>query len=181
MARFSEKYGFSSPNQEIIIESAPIWLRIAFYQDILDNYLNRQLYTMSADDIDILDSGKLINKISIIYHRDVDEKVDLLRLIKEIPWFEFYDIIEIIGELIKDSIDEWDRKNFEEDYSSALRSYDLDTYSRYIEQVNKFFRSNKVSWRLDENCTLHLALPQAVFEKYRAAKNNLINSRITQS
>lgn len=168
MSKFSEEFGYSSSNQKQIIESAPIWLRKAFVQDVLGNFLGIYFDNFIGPLIAVINTVRLMDRISIVFQRDFAENRGYFdkEILYDIKWYEFYDMVEIIGKEIKNSCDDWNLEMSSPEFDHVRIGNDCYYYLDYIEQVNNFFKDKNVRWRLDSDCKFQLLYPTQL-EKLR--------------
>ena len=160
MRLFSERESLV-PRQEIA-DDAPEWLRNAFYNQALEPLLHLDRSSNpfeSATDASESPIGvkSLIEKISIISRISTPKNYRMVSFpaletqLSELPWFHFYNSIELIGELLL----RLDQEN---------RYFPSQYFQRFRENTNKLFKEGAVGWRLGESGELKRQLPVEITE-----------------
>jgi hypothetical protein len=173
MQLFSEREGLTT--QQVIVDDAPQWLRDGFFSQVLSPFLHLdQSSNPFASPTDAIVSPigvkSLTEKISTIakistppnYHSDVLSFPALQKLLSELPWFHFYNSIELVSQLLRS-----------EDGKDPYHSYPTRHFQKFHVDANRFLEEGAVGWRLSERGLLERTMPAEVTEMEQFA---LVNS-----
>lgn len=160
MNKFSERYGYVPPKpSEPVIEDAPRWVRSKYVRLLWSfTYVDGDTrYPTEGHPLGI----KHLNGI-ILDHLRQEGSPDawdswgcqdfLETLVSGVEWYHFYDIVELIGQELK----QWQEKLYkglsrpgeEKMISDRINEFGL---NRYSGDINKLFNEENVGWRLDRN------------------------------
>jgi hypothetical protein len=159
MPLFSEREGLTT--RQVIVDDAPQWLRDGFFSQVLRPFLHLdQSSNPFASSTDAIGSPigvkLLIEKISIIarispptnYRSDVLSFTALQEMLSVLPWFHFYNSIELVGQLLRS-----------EDNRDPYHGYPTRHFQKFRENANRFLEEAAVGWQLPESGKLHRILP----------------------
>jgi hypothetical protein len=117
MPTFSNRYGYNSQiPQEPILEDAPAWLRISFIDRILDRFTYIDNDSRYANTNDSPLGIKALNEVIYVrLRKELNSAIydswyctSLLHdLVKDSEWYEFYDIVEIVGKEVLLAEEKW--------------------------------------------------------------------------
>lgn len=161
MTNFSERYGYVPQRPaEPIIEDAPRWVRSKYvrllwhftYVDDDHRYSNSEgcplgVKHLNGIILDLLRREAPPNAWDSFYCHDF-----LDDLVSGVQWYHFYDIVELIGQELK----QWQENFFkglqrpgeEKLISDRINDFGL---NRYSNEVNNLLSEENVGWRLDRN------------------------------
>jgi len=174
---FSRRYGYDPRlPSEPILEDAPIWLRIAYINGVLSDftYVDRDSRYPNPEGKPL--GIKALNEIiSVQLRQEIDDAAYdswycweyLTGLIKECQWYEFYDIVEIVGKQVKAAEDEWSV------WPSDKEQVDRYGFEAYRRRVNELFIEERISWRLDADGLLKREIPSVLGRRMQAAQEEL--------
>ncbi|SDY14869.1 AbiJ-NTD4 domain-containing protein [Nitrosomonas sp. Nm58] len=161
MPKFSSRYGYNPKDAKApILEEAPEWLRIGYINGILEKLLyvdNDSRYTNKGDRP--LGTKELLENYCLLLRQEPGEAyydswfcIDSLKeLLKEAPWYSFYDFVELAAKKIR----EQEQYRMDDAWISQFG------VARYIKQVNNLFEEERIAWRLNSNCELIREIPSA--------------------
>ena len=168
MTTFSRRHGYASDEPpEYLLEDAPSWLRLAYESHVLREFLK----TRSDRERPISDYG-LSQEICIHFHRDasdVDESWYTSNFIQSCEWYEFYDLVEIVGMQIRAAEDQapsWQREEHLSRYGFQV----------YCKQLNELFTKHKVGWRLGDDGLLKREMPTALESRIDVIQQELADA-----
>jgi len=161
----------SNKSEEVIIEDAPDGLREFFIDGILDEIIyidDDDRYASSGKPLGIkrlykqlcffLKIPKDVNYWDTAYCWDI-----LMSLIRGVEWYNFYDIIELVGNELRE-------ENEEVFGSSKSKEY---SFASYREAINELFEEANVGYRLDKKSELYREIPQALQKRMDMAQEQL--------
>ena len=184
MTTFSRRHGYG-PQQppEPIIEDAPSWLRSRYnrilghftYIDQDTRYLNSERRPLGIKD--------LIEVISDRFRREIGPDARdswtcqgyLDDLVIDVEWYNFYDIIEIVGQEIKKHDEVW----LSDVTSSLLNEWEISLHiskfglNKYLEDINKLFADENVGWRVGKNGLVERESPQELSDRIEEIEETL--------
>ncbi len=180
MTMFSKRYGYNPQNpSEPILEDAPSWLRVGYINQILNPFTyiddDSRYENKSGSPVGI----KALNETICVHFRmEIDAKitdswycVDFLHdLIKTSEWYQFYDIVEIVGQKAKEVEAYWRDSKWAQLYAERIEKYSFQSYRR---AVNELFTTDNVSWRLDDDGYLKRELPEALGHRVETIQKEL--------
>jgi hypothetical protein len=159
MPLFSEREGLTT--RQVIVDDAPQWLRDGFFSQVLRPFLHLdQSSNPFASSTDAIGSPigvkSLTEKISTIaristppnYRSDVLSFSALQEMLSVLPWFHFYNSIELVGQLLRS-----------EDNKDPYHSYPTRHFQKFRVDANKFLEEAAVGWQLHESGKLQRILP----------------------
>jgi hypothetical protein len=162
MSFFSEREGITS--RQAITDDAPVWLRKGFFNQVLKDFLHLDRSNNPfADATDAIESPigvkSLIEKISVRTKTltPANYKIDAVSLLaledqlSVIPWFHFYNSVELVAELLLGL-----------DNRSDNRAYGIGYFRKFRKGTNDLFDEGDVGWQLDESGKLQRNLPVEV-------------------
>lgn len=176
--KFSHRFGFDPEyKNEPIIHDAPNWLKSLFFIKVLDPLLYIDMDSrFNNDEKKPLGIKSLIERICAETSKDTDQQdfdswsclESLKFIINSLEWYQFYDIVELIGELIKDN---------EHVYFDMLggNAYEQFMFSSYRQKINDLFSQHKVQWKLSELGSLESALPKDLQARIQHTDNILMD------
>jgi len=162
MASFSDREGFTT--MQHLTDDAPLWLRNGFYNGVLQSflYLDRSSnpFASPTDSIGSPIGAKFfIEKLSFRTKTDLPANysndgmsLQMLRSqLNALPWFHFYNAVELVGELL-----------IAYDSDEINRSYGVRYFPQYRESTNKLLQEAIVGWQMDSSGKLRRTLPMEV-------------------
>ncbi|WP_027711141.1 hypothetical protein [Dickeya chrysanthemi] len=174
--KFSHRHSFDPEyKKQPIREDAPLWLRSLFFVTILDNFLyidgdsrfandkNRPLGTKALIERICAENGQETD------HDDFDSYYcnDALKArLQHLNWFQFYDAVEIIGELLR-------KRDTERGSTWGKGSLEDVTFSSYRQKVNELFSSRNIDWKMNSAGHLETPLPNELEQKIDETNNFL--------
>lgn len=176
MTKFSSRFGYDPKDAKApILEDAPEWLRIAYINGILEKllYIDKDTRYTNSEDCP-LGTKELIENYCLLLRQDPDESyhdswhcIDLLKsLLKDVPWYNFYDFIELVAKKLRE------QEQYQLDDSWALKF----GAAKYINQVNSLFEEEKIAWRINSNCELIREIPTAYTTALEKAEKALAHN-----
>lgn len=211
MSMFSETHGYSKIKSELIIEDAPMWLRTSYLEDVLSSYVQEHVFFANKYEYDptprLRDLNSLIDFIRMLsnalktdfyslissnFNEDDNWssglwKVYLEIILRSIEWYEFYDVVELIGKELINARDSYISLANDETVSDVEGTWGelAQEFSykikAYIKDVNKLFTTNHVGWLLDEESVLFRTSPEELTKKLAAVKSEVGNVSKTVS
>jgi len=179
MTTFSRRYGYDPkiPPQPIL-EDAPAWLRIAYINQILNPFTfidDDSRYDNAANSP--LGIKALNETICFRLQKEIDSNIYdswycqeyLHGLINDGEWYQFYDIVEIVGKQIKTTESFWVKSNSQSD-KEQIKRYGFHVYRKL---VNDMFAENNVGWQLDSDGLLKREVPESLSENIKATQEEL--------
>ncbi len=172
MSTFSHRYGYN-PQDSPILEDAPEWLRRRYKKGILDEwtyidgdsrYTNPERRPLGVKD--------LIEDIAILLEQKTDDSFfdswycnDVLEsLIVTCEWYQFYDIVELvgrkIGKIVVASLD-------------IIYDYEQYNFAVYRLKLNQLFQESDVGWHLDIHGKLQRSRPKQLMDRIQAGEQEL--------
>lgn len=174
--KFSHRFGFDPEHKnEPISHEAPNWLKNLFFLKVLEPllYIDGDSRVRNEDKKP-LGIKFLIERICAENSQETDQQDydswtcwDSLKFkINDLEWYQFYDAVEIIGELIKSN---------EHIYSDIWGSNDFESfmYDSYRQKINDLFSEHKVQWKLSESGRLESSLPKDLEVRVQQTDNLL--------
>ena len=174
--KFSHRFGFDPEyKNEPISHDAPKWLKNMFFLKVLEPLLYVDGDSrITNDDKKPLGVKSLIERLCAENGQETDQEDfdswtcwDALKFrMATLEWYQFYDAVEIIGELIKAN---------EYLYSDIWGSNDFESfmYASYRQKVNDLFSQHKVQWKLSESGKLESSLPKDLEVRVQQTDNQL--------
>lgn len=167
--QFSQRYGFdpSRKKGEIIVEDAPEWLRQDFILNVLEplTFIDGDSRYKNSDDRP-LGIKSLNQRLCILTRREMEESdwdswtcsEGLTFTLVNAEWWQFYDCIETIGEMLIKGESQYDGLVI----SDAYEEY---KFPAYRQAVNRLFEKQVVGWRLNAQSQLETALPKELADR----------------
>lgn len=170
MLFFSENLDNEQKNQ--LGNVVPVWFRLRYEKEILSHFIDENILDLSI--IDSLPLQKLCEEICVTLKLNKtvspnEPEQTKMTYIKEVilnsKWYEFFDFIEVVGDLLSDSdyeavevfenLSKNDDLYFDISLDVGLK---LDNYSHetYLEKVNKLFLSHLPMFYLADKGRIHL-------------------------
>jgi hypothetical protein len=150
MTTFSERYGYKAKHSiDPIIEDAPDWLILGFNLEILDKYMsdsNRALPSRHQLSVAV---AYQFHRGGYPTHDDVHDYNYLSYFVEE-QWNHFYDLIELLGEKIREAYRNNMGNIFYRSQDEEQTGED-ESFKRYQYDINSFFIKNSVGWRLADD------------------------------
>jgi hypothetical protein len=143
MNNFSQRYGYA-PKCDIttIVEDAPYWLRLAFVKSVMNQFVHTE---SGNEPISVNELGQAISIRFHIVPDDAEEGYFAYNYVYACDWYRFYDLIELLAELVKSFEESKSEFYFSESDQAYFRVYGFDPYRG---AVNKIFTEGNVGWRL---------------------------------
>ncbi|MBU9809294.1 hypothetical protein J1781_01235 [Rahnella sp. C60] len=174
--KFSYRHGFDPDyKNEPIREDAPSWLKSMFFASILDKliYVDGDSRVQNTENRP-LGIKNLIESLCAQNGQETDQQdLDsfycheaLKGIIQYLPWYQFYDAVEIIGQQLKES----DAKR---PFSWGQKAYEELSFASYRQKVNDLFSTHKIEWKLSESSSLETPLPSDLELKINQADASL--------
>jgi len=171
---FSKRFGFDPRrNREPILEDAPGWLRIGYINGILNDltFIDRDSRFVN-NDLRPLGIKSQYEKICAFIMVNPDQSytdswacADVLNdEIKKVPWYNFFDIVEFVGNQLKD-ISMYDVFGTEPDPQY--------TFLHYRDSVNDLFENANVGYRLNDESRLFRSLPGPLAQRVESTGERL--------
>lgn len=183
MTKFSERYGYVPKRPaEPIIEDAPRWVR-SKYVRLLQNFTYIDRDTRFRNPERRLLGVKHLNEIILDHLRqeahpnawDSLHCQDFLEMVlDEVEWYHFYDIVELIGQELK----QWQEKlskelalpGEEKLISDHINAFGL---NRYRNEVNKLLSDENIGWQLDKNGIVLRESPKELSDRIEKIEETL--------
>lgn len=187
MLFFSENLDDEQKNQ--LGNVVPVWFRLRYEKEILSHFIDENILDLNF--IDSLPLQKLCEEICITLklkktvspNEPEQTKMNYIKdVILNSKWYEFFDLIEVVGDLLSDSdceaveVFENLSKNDDLYFDISLHvKHKLDNYSHetYLEKVNKLFLSHLPMFYLGDKGRIHsiesIVEIERLFNKYEAA------------
>lgn len=180
--KFSQRHGFD-PNRAAgpIVREAPDWLRREYLVKILSKltYIDMDSRYKNEEKAP-LGIKALHERISIDTRRTMDENdwdswhcsEALESTILACEWYQFYDSVETVGEMLRDTESKYE---IDKDLNDFLGepSYEHFSFGHYREAVNNLFQKHVVGWRMNSKGNLETALPKDLADRVTSVEKKL--------
>lgn len=166
--KFSHRHGFDPEyNKQPIREDAPDWLRTMFFVTILDDFLyidgDSRIANIENKPIGI---KALIKRLCAENGQETDnEDFDswycheaLKTRLQYMGWFQFYDAIEIIGDVLR-------KNDIDSGLSLPKDTLENTNFSLYRNKLNGLFKSRNIEWKMNSVGRLETPLPTELENK----------------
>lgn len=165
--RFSARLRASKGSSALILEDAPRPTRIGFIKGVLSEFVGNQrgAYGQKSEPLDAQETHEAF--VALI--RDESDPWDydnqspwaaLSAHVKECPWPEFYDFVELVGSLLQQKDDSGP---FEE---TAF-------FKAYQAKVNALFQEDGIGWELTDKSELHRQTPISLSKRLKKTESQL--------
>lgn len=161
--RFSARLA-ANQKQPLILEDAPRPMRVGFIKGILGDFVGEtSRYRQQRPQP--LETSETHNKfIALIREEsdpwDFDEESSwgaLTHHVKNCAWSEFYDFIELVGNLLI-------RADDEIPFDSTCH------FADYQAKVNALLQEDRIGWRLNDKSELHRQNPKAIADRIKSTE-----------
>lgn len=165
--RFSSRFAATKAPRALIFEDAPRKTRIGYLKSVLPEFVGTTTRGYGQR-THLLDPQETHEKF-IALIRDESETWDydressmaaLTEHLKGCDWPEFYDFIELVGQLLKKQ---------DEDVPFEGAEY----FEAYTKNVNALLHEDGIGWHLNENSELARQIPRPVAKRAEAAREAL--------
>ncbi|WP_431295567.1 AbiJ-NTD4 domain-containing protein [Rahnella sp. PAMC 25559] len=174
--KFSYRHGFDPDyKNEPIREDAPPWLKSLFFATILDGliYIDGDSRFPNNENKP-LGIKALIERLCAENGQETDDEdhdsfycYDSLKVrIQNLAWYQFYDVVELIGYLLKEN-------DLKKTISWGQKTYEEFSFSSYRQKVNDLFSTHKIEWKLSESSSLETPIPTDLELKLNQADASL--------
>jgi hypothetical protein len=151
---FSDRLSLAKAS--VIVDDAPAWFRAAFFDQVIRNFVDNDFHAFQSND-SMVKISWLMPRIGQLTQRDIgtayrnrDYTIDIFRkLLLEIEWFNFFDVIEIIAE----------RTGQQE---RAKREFGMAQMGAFIARTNTAFADSAIGWKLKNDGTLERAFVEEI-------------------
>lgn len=162
---FSRREGLSSDYpKEIVYDDVPKAFKFDYRERILVKFMHyRERFGQP------LEIGDLCKKLCLFFYVDLKCELDeydsessyyifyrekLNQLLDSSEWFRFFDAIEYIGDLIKNTFYEREQDELKELWDQKFPLYDCYSYDNYQMYLNNLFEDYNIGWRLNNESKL---------------------------
>lgn len=166
--KFSQRHNYDPEyKKRPIREDAPLWLRSLFFVSVLKNFLYIDDDSRFAnDEYKPLGIKALIERICAENGMETERddfdsfycEDALKERLKSLHWFQFYDVVELVGELLieidNNRVNAW-----------AIKDVEKITFSSYRKEVNGLFLSRGVDWKINASARLETPVPNELEQK----------------
>ena len=174
--KFSYRHGFDPEyNKKPIREDAPEWLRSLFFVTVLDNFLYIDGDSrITNDENKPLGIKALIERLCAENGQETDHEdfdswycYDALKArLQHMRWFQFYDAVEIIGDLLR-------KRDVERGHTWGKKALEDITFTSYRQKLNELFASRNIDWKMNSAGRLETPLPNELEQKIDETNNLL--------
>lgn len=165
--RFSSRLAANKAPRALIFEDAPRKTRIGYLKSVLPEFVGEatRSYGQRAHPLDAQETHEkfiaLIRDESETWDYDRDSSTAALTVhLKGCDWPEFYDFIELVGQLLKKQEDEIPFENTE-------------YFDAYAKQVNALLQEDGIGWHLNDKSELTRQIPRPVAKRAEAVRETL--------
>ena len=165
--KFSSRLAANKAPRALIFEDAPRKTRIGYVKSVLPEFVGMTTrgYGERAQPLDPRETHEkfiaLIRDESETWDYDPDSSTAALaEHLKGCDWPEFYDFIELVGQLLKKKDDE-------------IPFGDTEYFESYAKKVNALLQEDGIGWHLNEKSELTRQIPRPVAERAEAARDAL--------
>lgn len=165
--RFSARYKAQSRNHTFILEDAPRPTRIGFIKGVLGDFVgNQSRYNKTIEPLETSETHQkfiaLIRDEADPWDYDSESAWNALaEHLKSCTWLEFYDFVELVGQLLID-IDA-------DPFSERKQGY----FKQYQAKINSLFEEDGIGWSLSEDAELTRQIPKSLIERVGKADEEL--------
>lgn len=165
--RFSSRLAANKAPRALIFEDAPRTTRIGYLKSVLPEFVGSTTrgYGQRAHPLDPQETHEKF----IVLIRDESETWDydresamaaLTEHLKGCDWPEFYDFVELVGQLLKEQDDE-------------VPFGDTEYFEAYTKKVNALLHEDGIGWHLNDKSELTRQIPRPVAKRAEAAREAL--------
>jgi hypothetical protein len=165
--RFSSRLISSKGPRQLVFEDAPRKTRVGYLKSVLPEFVGSATrgYGQRVQPLDPLETHSkfiaLIREESEPWDYDQENSVVALHQhLKGCEWPEFYDFVELVGQLLKKKDDE---APFE----------DTEFFLAYAKKVNELLQEDGIGWTLNDKSELVRQIPKPVAKRAEAARQAL--------
>ena len=165
--RFSSRLAANKAPRALIFEDAPRKTRVGYLKSVLPGFLGTTTrgYGQRAQPLDPLETHEkfiaLIRDESDPWDYDRESSLGALtEHLKGCEWPEFYDFVELVGQLLQKTDDE-------------VPFGDTEYFGDYSKKVNAIFQEDGIGWTLNEKSELVRQIPRPVAKRAEAAREVL--------
>jgi hypothetical protein len=165
--RFSSRLAANKAPRALIFEDAPRKTRIGYLKSVLPEFVGATTrgYGQRTHPLDPHETHEkfiaLIRDESETWDYDRESSTAALtEHLKGCEWPEFYDFIELIGQLLKKQDDE-------------IPFGDTEYFEAYAKKVNALLQEDGIGWHLNEKSELTRQIPRPVAKRAEAAREAL--------
>lgn len=165
--RFSSRLAANKAPRALIFEDAPRKTRIGYLKSVLPEFVGTTTrgYGQSAHPLDPQETHEkfiaLIRDESETWDYDRESSTAALtEHLKGCDWPDFYDFIELVGQLLKKQDDE-------------IPFGDTEYFEAYAKKVNALLQEDGIGWHLNDKSELTRQIPRPVAKRAEAAREAL--------
>lgn len=163
--RFSSRLAANKAPRALIFEDAPRKTRIGYLKSVLPEFVGTRGYGQRAHPLDPQETHEkfiaLIRDESETWDYDRESSMGALtEHLKDCDWPEFYDFIELVGQLLKKQDDE-------------IPFGDTEYFEAYAKKVNALLQEDGIGWQLNDKSELTRQIPRLVAKRSEAAREAL--------
>jgi len=165
--RFSSRLAANKTPRALIFEDAPRKTRIGYLKSVLPEFVGTttRAYGQRTQPLDPHETHEkfiaLIRDESEPWDYDRDSSmVALTDHLKSCEWPEFYDFVELLGQLLKKKDDE-------------VPFGDTEDFGAYMKKVNDLLHEDGIGWTLNDKSELVRQIPRPVAKRAEAARDAL--------
>jgi len=165
--RFSSRLAANKAPRALIFEDAPRKTRIGYLKSVLPEFVGTttQGYGQRTQPLDPYETHEkfiaLIRDESEPWDYDRESSmVALMEHLKGCEWPEFYDFIELVGQLLKKKDDD-------------IPFGDTEYFEAYTKKVNALLHEDGIGWNLNDQSELTRQIPRPVAKRAEAARDAL--------
>jgi hypothetical protein len=146
-----------------VLEDAPDGMRIVYTNSILEPLTWDAKYDHDNRENRPLESFRLVREFCAIARQEIPDFPastthwsDLKSLLTEASWFNFYDFVEGVGQMLKSA---------EDAFPGLLEQFSFATYKK---RVNELFHEDRIGWRLNDKSELEKHIPPSLTKRLAA-------------
>lgn len=165
--RFSSRLAANKAPRALIFEDAPRTTRIGYLKSVLPEFVGSTTrgYGQRAHPLDPQETHEkfiaLIRDESETWDYDRESAMAALtEHLKGCDWPEFYDFVELVGQLLKEQDDE-------------VPFGDTEYFEAYTKKVNALLHEDGIGWHLNDKSELTRQIPRPVAKRAEAAREAL--------
>lgn len=165
--RFSSRLAANKAPRALIFEDAPRKTRIGYLKSVLPEFVGTttRAYGQRTQPLDPHETHEKF--IALIRDEsepwDYDRESSMVALtdhLKSCEWPEFYDFVELLGQLLKKKDDE-------------IPFGDTEYFGAYMKKVNALLHEDGIGWTLNDKSELVRQIPRPVAKRAEAARDAL--------
>jgi hypothetical protein len=181
--KFSHRFNYDPARQAgPIMEDAPDWLRKEYFLRIVEKLTYIDLDSRQKNEENRpLGIKRLNERLSIESKREMQNddwdswtcNDGLLATLMSGTWYQFYDCVEVVGELLREAESKYRTYDETSELFSTFREYEPFKFLAYRDAVNSLFNKHNVIWRLNAQGNLENALPKDLSSRIEALEAKL--------